>query len=471
MRPMKLHAGAARVDITPELGIQLAGDIGRYRPTEEIRDRLYANALVVEWKQDEESRHGSRSHINARICLLSLDLLSVNTEWADRIRQEAGEILGIGKEAVALHVVQNHASPVIGHFFIKDECPLMPPEYPWLRGGDDRYNEVAVRNCLAAVKQARDNLEPVTLAVGHGIDGRVAFNRRFVMRDGSAECHPANCDPNIAYVEGPTDPEVGVATLTNEHGKVISVLLHHTCHPCNGYPHRYVIGDWPGAWAELMRQKFGGACVPLVINGCCGNIHHNNHLVRGYVSDYHQMAARLTETSEAVLEKMALSESSIVASGQTVLTLPLRKLTDEIVAAARALVDEHPEPVWLDEDKTCVHWDWVYAVTRLDLKDTQDKNPNCDYEIQAFRIGDLALATVMGEPFVQAQLEIKLASTAAQTMVAHFCNGYAGYIPTAEALQRGGYETRTGSGSKFQPDALEQITKASISLLAELFKE
>ncbi len=45
-----LCAGAARADITPSLGTQLAGDIGRCRPTEEIRDRLYANALVAELK-------------------------------------------------------------------------------------------------------------------------------------------------------------------------------------------------------------------------------------------------------------------------------------------------------------------------------------------------------------------------------------------------------------------------------------
>jgi len=44
----ELRAGAARVGITPEMGIQLAGDIGRKRPAEEIRERLHANALAVE---------------------------------------------------------------------------------------------------------------------------------------------------------------------------------------------------------------------------------------------------------------------------------------------------------------------------------------------------------------------------------------------------------------------------------------
>ena len=74
----KLRAGAARVDITPEMGIQLAGDIGRLRPVEEIRERLYANALVVEAQ-------------GQRLCLLSADLLAIGCDWSDRIRQGAAE--------------------------------------------------------------------------------------------------------------------------------------------------------------------------------------------------------------------------------------------------------------------------------------------------------------------------------------------------------------------------------------------
>ena len=43
-----LRAGAAVVDVTPEMGIQLAGDIGRPRPVEKIRDPLFAKALALE---------------------------------------------------------------------------------------------------------------------------------------------------------------------------------------------------------------------------------------------------------------------------------------------------------------------------------------------------------------------------------------------------------------------------------------
>ena len=42
--------GAAWADITPAPGTQLAGDIGRRRPLEEVRMPLKARALVIEHK-------------------------------------------------------------------------------------------------------------------------------------------------------------------------------------------------------------------------------------------------------------------------------------------------------------------------------------------------------------------------------------------------------------------------------------
>jgi hypothetical protein len=39
--------GFGSADITPAKGIQLAGDIGRYRPVEEVRMPLSARALAM----------------------------------------------------------------------------------------------------------------------------------------------------------------------------------------------------------------------------------------------------------------------------------------------------------------------------------------------------------------------------------------------------------------------------------------
>lgn len=61
-----------------------------------------------------------------------------------------------------------------------------------------------------------------------------------------------------------------------------------------------------------------------------------------------------------------------------------------------------------------------------------------EYEIQVFRIGDTAFVSLPGEPFVEGQTRIKLASPARSTYVVHCTTQYVAYIPTAEAYPRGG---------------------------------
>jgi hypothetical protein len=456
MRPSTLQIGVARIDITPEEGTQLAGNIGHRRPMEEVRDRIYATATVLD--------DGT-----TRLCLLAANLLSSTTHWSDILRARVGELLGIPAEQVMFHVHQNHATPSLGHLFTFEKESSEPMDaWPWLLGGDEAYHPWCVDQLCTAAEQALADLSPVTLEAGRGMDGRVAFNRRFLLRDGSAITH-AQCDRDqILACEGPMDPEVGVWRFLDGEGKTKAMTLHHSCHPCHGFPGRYVIADWTGQW-EVEMMEGGEAQTALTLNGCCGNLHHCDHLSPAPMHDYRRMAEMLAETTRKTLESdMHGLDAVPLKSPSRTLQIPWRHLTEEETAEAQAKLDAFPEPEWEEEGEK-VAWDWVYAVGRLDLAKMQRAYAFKPYEIQVFRIGDAAIVGLKGEPFVEAQLEIKLKSPAPYTTVAHFCNGYAGYLPTRKAFEGGGYETRTGSGSHHCEEALEMVTSASIQMLNELF--
>ena len=451
-----LRAGAAEADITPAPDIQLAGDIGRRRPVEEVRERLYAKALALE-------------SAGRRCCVLSLELAVVAEPWVAEIRRRAAERLGLAPEAVLVHALQIHSAPSLGHFMLSDAYRGIPDALWWLRGGDDRYNEPAADAILHAMESAFAALEPATVHVGREIDGRVAFNRRFVLRDGTARGHPKPHErKQILHCEGPIDPEVGVLVLRAEDGRNLAALLHHTCHPVHGYPHRYTLADWPGAWAAGMRAALGRDCVCMVLNGCCGNIHHHNHLDPRHVSNHLRMGSLLTESACAALRELERQPAAL--GGRNVrLRLELRPLTDEAIRSARDLLARCPEPPWRDPEKTAIEWDWVYAHATMDLAERQAADRFTDYEVQVLRLADTALVALPGEPFVEGQLELKRRSPAPYTFLAHMANGSAGYVPTREALARGGYETRTANWSRLAPAALERIVDAADGLLRELF--
>ena len=105
----------------------------------------------------------------------------------------------------------------------------------------------------------------------------------------------------------------------------------------------------------------------------------------------------------------------------------------------------------------------------VDLDRLIRKDPLWEYEIQAFRIGDFALVGLNGILFVEGQLRLKMESPAMRTFVANMANGYAGYVPTSKALERGGYETVMGSNSKLVPEALDMIIDNSVELLGSMF--
>ena len=99
----------------------------------------------------------------------------------------------------------------------------------------------------------------------------------------------------------------------------------------------------------------------------------------------------------------------------------------------------------------------------------QQREKKLRYEIQAFRIGRAALVGLAGEPFVEGQLQIKMASPAYRTLVAHCCNMYSGYLPIPEAFPRGGHEVETRFWSKLAPEALAMVVDKTAEVLQDLF--
>ena len=124
--------------------------------------------------------------------------------WVSEIRRQVSEEFGFDIDVVMVHYIQTHSSPMLGAWFGDegDEDSVYVAQVPsWARGGDYRYPEFAVPRIMEAVRQAHESLQPAVVGAGSAIDGRVAFNRRYVMRDGMVLINPPIADPQIRYAE------------------------------------------------------------------------------------------------------------------------------------------------------------------------------------------------------------------------------------------------------------------------------
>ncbi len=463
-----MRAGAAMTDITPAAGTHIAGGgAGEHRPAEVVLDPLHAKAVVFE--------SGGR-----KICLLALDVTLVTEEWTDRIRTAAAERWGFDRDAVLVHAIQTHSAPTLGHIMFDPAFPDLPEEIEYLRGGETSYYAFAVAQAIEAIGVANAALRPVQIGTNRAVRDDLAFNRRAVTRDGNI-CMPwyfsslnAPLGPtHLAYVEGPVDPEIGVLCARDEAMNIVAMLLHHTCHPVNVFATRYyaVSADWPGAWGAAMQARFGAGCVPLVLNGCCGNINPWPPFGADFTPDHRRMGQALGDSAATAIALMRFTETKGVDWQVRRIAIPLKTADPERLAHAERLLAEHPTPLWSTDNPGLIDPQWFQAASVMSVEIMRKRSPELRYEIQVLRVGDVAFVGLPGEPFVEGQLAIKIASPAPYTFVAHATTQYVGYIPVRHAFPRGGHEVNFSYWAKLCPDALEMIVTAATEMLKAMFNK
>ena len=443
-----LQAGAAMVDITPRLGTHLSGSgMGDHRPARSVLDPLYAKAVVL--------RSGGK-----KICFLSLDVTIVTEEFTVPLRRTAGERFGFEPDAVMVHAIQTHSAPSCGRFMLDPDFPLQTtPETEYLWGTESEYFEFALKRAAEAIEKANASLEPVQVGVGVGRRDDLACNRR---------------------QERTIDPEVGVLCLRAPDGRVPAMLLHYTCHPVNAFckgwndPDSYhaVSADWPGVWARQMQATCGADCVPLVLNGCCGNI---NPCPYDPASDWdHRRQGKgLAETAHEIVRGMSFAQTGRLDWRVRRVPLSYRDVPPERMAAVDKILSENPQPKWRDDGSGQVAPEWFHAASTKGIEYCRRRMPEFLYEVQVFRVGDIAFVGLPGEPFCEGQLELKKKSPAPFTFVAHCTSQYVGYVPTREACARGGHEANEDCTywAKLAPEALELVIANALDMLGQLYRD
>jgi len=103
----------------------------------------------------------------------------------------------------------------------------------------------------------------------------------------------------------------------------------------------------------------------------------------------------------------------------------------------------------------------VYGQRLLNMKDWPRQIPIL---LQALRIGDVGIAAIPAEVFVEIGLEIRYRSPVPRTFTMELANGWFGYLPTVEQHRLGGYETWRGT-NLLEVEAAPKIVDGIVQLL------
>ena len=270
----QLRVGFSRVNIDPRHGIPIRGYFAP-RFASGILDHIYANAVVFALGEQTAAcevydpdtgkyRPGVRNDGSNCVALISVDNCGLNAEECGAYRRSIQAQTGVAYENILIHCTHTHTGPYTKINDHTDADAKKIREYADFLGG----------KLCDAVTYALEDLKPAKMGfcVGQAPD-RVAYIRRYQMKDGSTMTCPPIDDPNIDHPIGTLDQRVNVVRFDRENADTI-VLMNYGLHAdCINLDK--ISPDWPGWMARTFE-----ACIPdarcVFLNGCEGDVGSTN---------------------------------------------------------------------------------------------------------------------------------------------------------------------------------------------------
>ncbi len=448
--------GYARVNINPPLGSALLG--------------YYVKRIARGYLDDLEAFAIALVKGDKKFLIISIDTCLIGKELVDKFTTVIEETTGVPRENILISATHTHTGPFVekpdGMATGENEEEIVMRYVQFLT---NRIRDLAVLS-LQTLKSAK-----MGYAVGKAPD-RIAYIRRYKMKDGSTQTCPPIDDPNIDYPLGELDQRVNVLRFDREGAESV-VILNYGIHAdtVNG---DLVSSDWCG-WTRRTLEKALDGTKCLCIMGAQGDVGSTNvHPLPGDMNDTeisfdNEMKSpgmarfvgrALAGTVLQVYDKVAYIDVDDIDVIHRRIAIPANNPSPEEIPEARRIKELHDSgrddliPFEAMELTTVV----AEATRMLRLENGPYEFPA---ELMGLRIGSVVLSAIPGEPFTNIGERIKKIPDWELVVPCVLSNGSLGYFPNNSAYDEGGYETRS---SNFKRGVADVIVNESAAMLKEL---
>ncbi|MTI18110.1 hypothetical protein E1162_12760 [Rhodobacteraceae bacterium RKSG542] len=418
-----LEVGCARREIIPAKPLVLGGFDFRKEPFEAIGQPIYARAILLAGKH----------------AIISLDLLFVGDNLFHTLKATLSKTVGL--EHISLQVCATHS-----------HSSFQTADYqsPRLGSFDNDYNTFVVSQCIDALLEAKANSQRTSLSIASSTCS-IAINRRKVLDDGSIKMAP---NP-----EGDVDQTATLLRFDDESGKTVAIIAHNHCHPTTTGDNT-LSGEYPGVVCAELEGRFTGSTA-LFLQGFCGDIRpalvKGDEFYRGTYKDVVRNGKALaTAYGDAIEQASPCQTTGHLIYQEVVVDLPVEApmSSDQLKAWSDGFDAGSIQREWSQ------HW---LAQPEGSIPSTVSLNAS------ALNIEGAAILLGLSGEIVNHfnQYAKELSST--PILCTGYCNGMAGYVPTAQQIAEGGYEPELSAyyfylPNTFSPEA-EPLLKATIRRL------
>ena len=431
-----MKAGFARLDMTPPLGTPLAGYYSQ-RLAEDVLDPLSLNAIAL---CDGETT----------AVLITADMLGIRRAYTDEIRDLVAKRLGIPANCIMLCSLHQHTSMRLAD--------------AWERSAvtDKTYLDVFYRKIGDVAQMAIDDLTDatVTFAMKQTAE-KIAFIRRYFMKDGSVRTNPGKHRDEVVGPVGEQDHNVRLVKFVRE-GKKNIALVNFSTHP-DTIGGKKISADWPGFVRRFVEEDHPDTHC-LCLNGCQGDSNHVDPWREEKQSGYfraEKMGRVIADTATTVWEKGEIC--------------PDAKLFSDVKFVYNFTNTNGAE--YYDECAALYYGQWNGEKTPSRTEHGYDLG-ECErivklrerglifqcVPVSVIGFGKLALVGYGGEPFMHYAQGAREAAPDKHVICACCANGYEDYLPTDSAFDEGGYEATSTPFTK-------GLERDCVAAAAELMKK
>ena len=450
----QLKVGFAERDITPDIGMEQPGGYAK------AYHRGFHDACKIRAAVFDDGR--------TRVALVGVDALMVPRALVLSVRREVQQQCGIVPSAVLIGASHSHSSGPTGM--------IQPGEYDFATPlvkklayensscADAGYLERVHTEIITAVCHANSFRVDARCGFGSGKEDKVAYNRRFRMKNGLTYTHPGQGNPDVVGYAGPTDPEVGVIGSWDTSGRLLGCVVNYACHATTNP--RGISANWICYLEKTIRGAMGSDVIVVFLQGASGDVTQVDNLTPYRQPDGGDWArfvgGRIGAEAIKVLLTTCPGVFSPLDAASTVLQVKRRVPDPERVQQCVDIVQRNPQDVGATR--------WTFAKEIVLLNALLAKCPVADVEVQAIQVGPAIFLSNPAELFCQFGLDLKAGSPFKFTYPVELANGSVGYVPTDDALgpHGGGYETRLTSYSNLEPTAGRQMVEAGLKLAGRM---
>jgi putative membrane-bound dehydrogenase-like protein len=419
------RAGVAKIDITPDYPIRLAGFGSRRTESDGVTQPIHGTALAID--------DGS-----APFVLVTADLCGVPVELTERLAERLAKA-GVARDRFTLAVTHSHTTPMVSGYLRTLFGTPIPQDH---QKHIERYTAELLDKFERVAQDALADRRPAKLSWGVGTVG-FAINRR--------------------TKGGPTDHDLPVLAVRDLDGKLRAVWASYACH-CVTLSNNKISGDWAGFAKEAIESDHPGA-VALVTIGCGADQNPSSGVTGDKIETARVQGREVArEVKRLVAGFLSPVEGAISGSAERV-ELPL--------------IDPPPRSAWeerarnSDPKQAAVAFHARSQLVRLDRGEALATK--VDYTVRAWTFGDnLAIVFLPGEVVVDYSLRLKKELNGRRIWLNAYSNDVPCYIPSERILKEGGYEggwamTYYDLPGPFKPGLEERIHTATKQAVGKRF--